>query len=72
MGKKAKLRKHTIPAAAAATGAKIMDEQAAVTKRYTEWAQDTVAAMNIGSPKEGHQWLVDPRNKSVSEVPGRK
>lgn len=70
MGKKTKqrLRTHKIPPNALATGQRLMQEQSTATTRYNDWSFDTVAAMNIGDPKEGHLWLVDPSKGTVSEV----
>lgn len=72
MGKKKSrkpaMRSHKIPAAAQTTGKALMDAQAAATTRYNEWALDTIAAMSIGDPKEGHLWLVDPSKGSVVET----
>lgn len=45
-----------------------MSEQNAATVRYNDWANDTVAAMSVGDPREGYIWLVDPLKGTVSEA----
>jgi hypothetical protein len=67
-----KLRSHELPPASASTGIELMEAQAQATDRYINWANDTVAAMKLGDPKEGHQWVVDPRNRRVRELPVAK
>lgn len=62
------LRSHKIPAGALARGQQLMQEQNAATKRLDEWGLDTVAAMDLGDPKEGHQWLVNPAKGTISEA----
>jgi hypothetical protein len=62
------LRTHKIPAQALENGRRLMGEQSAATVRYNDWANDTVAAMNLGEPREGHIWLVDPPKGTISEA----
>lgn len=64
-----KLRTVALAPGAVATGRQLMEQQDQVTQRYMNWARDTVAAMNLGDPKEGHQWVVDPKDGKVRERP---
>lgn len=58
-----------LPDAAANTGLALMQAQESATARYLDWANDTANAMKLPTPKEGHRWIVNTREKRIDEVP---
>jgi hypothetical protein len=74
-----KLREHDLPPAAAAELLRLQDihEKATIVQQkaatdYQMAGVNIVRGMNIGEPRKGHQWVVDPQRKKVVELPQPK